>query len=371
MNTAAYRLSPLALAGGILIAACTADLDLGDRPTDDPTSGEDAAASHPTGGEGAGGPSSRDGGVVGQDASTPPSSGRDGGGNDAAGGPDGSTPNSTLAFSSANPFRYAIYPAAVWGADPNNVWAVAEVPSPTIFRFDGTKWTNFQAAGKSLNAVHGTSTLDAWTVGDDGYVRRWNGSAWLTPTPAPGVAYDLNAVFAVGANDVYVVGDSNVLHFNGATWSQLTVPAFSSGASIWATAPNDVWIGAFTTILHYDGVAWSVSASNLGTTVNAIWGSGPSDVWAVGNFGFVSHWDGAKWTTHPTGSPIGFVGVMGSAAGTVYALGSSGELATFHNGALSMKKIGSSTDQFESLWVSGDGAAAWAVGFGTIFRGRP
>jgi hypothetical protein len=52
---------------------------------------------------------------------------------------------------------------------------------------------------------------------------------------------------------------------------------------IWGSGANDVWaVGAQNNIVHYDGAAWTNVVSGANGSLSAIWGSGPNDVWAGG-----------------------------------------------------------------------------------------
>ncbi len=52
---------------------------------------------------------------------------------------------------------------------------------------------------------------------------------------------------------------------------------------------SDVWAVGFSGILHWDGSAWSQAASGTSLTFQSVWGSGAGDVWAVGRSGAILH----------------------------------------------------------------------------------
>lgn len=165
-----------------------------------------------------------------------------------------------------------------------------------------------------------------------------------TPNPNP-VADTLNAVAAIGPNNVWAVGyrGSNfptngtttlIEHFDGTAWS--VVPSPNPGHqtancpagetanvlnAVAGTSANDVWaVGYFFNcatqielqplILHWDGSRWKVSQASILSTrgnnaLNGVVALSPTDVWAVGyqvnptNSGvltLVEHWDGTKWS---------------------------------------------------------------------------
>jgi hypothetical protein len=119
-----------------------------------------------------------------------------------------------------------------------------------------------------------------------------------------------------GNDDVWAVGGSGVLHFDGTSWSKV---AGISGASaikaiakndVWAVVSSDDWGWGSDKVAHFNGSTWTVStvkAPGLLTlfTVDA---SGPNDVWfgnqtipkemrPIGNPPSLAHWDGRTFTT--------------------------------------------------------------------------
>jgi hypothetical protein len=120
----------------------------------------------------------------------------------------------------------------------------------------------------------------------------------------------LNGVVAVGANDVWAVGDTLdgatlVEHWDGTAWSVVPSPTVLTQdvlAGITAVSPTDVWAvgqavdtGGTTPVtrtvtLHWDGASWSVVNSPNGPTggtalfaTSAVPATGR--VWAVGATG--------------------------------------------------------------------------------------
>jgi hypothetical protein len=63
--------------------------------------------------------------------------------------------------------NFIVAAQSVWGATPDDVWAVGELG--TIDHWDGTRWTQILAGPfpyyPTLNKVHGSSADDVWAVG--------------------------------------------------------------------------------------------------------------------------------------------------------------------------------------------------------------
>ncbi len=104
-----------------------------------------------------------------------------------------------------------------------------------------------------------------------------------------GTAIDLEAIWGSGPDDIWAVGDSTMLHWNGSAWSSVATP-LNDGTShhwnaVWGSGANDVWaVGGYQgIILHWNGGAWStVEESGTPGSIESVWGTGPNDVWAVG-----------------------------------------------------------------------------------------
>jgi hypothetical protein len=116
---------------------------------------------------------------------------------------------------------------------------------------------------------------------------------------------------------------SNLLHWDGSTWSQVTDPSFSASSrtnlsGVSASSPSDAWvvgstgtpnhtISTFTS--HWDGHSWTTVASpNPAGSLNdltKVVSVSPSDAWAMGytsdspggsSHDMVLHWDGQRWS---------------------------------------------------------------------------
>jgi hypothetical protein len=53
-----------------------------------------------------------------------------------------------------------------------------------------------------------------------------------------------------------------------------------------------------TTILHFDGASWTEMDSGTIASLHSVWGSSPNDVFAVGHWGTTLHYDGEISATH-------------------------------------------------------------------------
>src|SRR5438445_6990310 len=125
-----------------------------------------------------------------------------------------------------------------------------------------------------------------------------------------------SAATGTSASDVWVVGDAGpILHYNGTSWSSVSIGTMHTLRSVWGTSASDVWaVGYFYngvsysgSIFHYNGTSWSRIMGTISIpALNSIWGTSASDVWAVGdgtNYSApfpILHYDGATWSNAPS-----------------------------------------------------------------------
>ena len=175
--------------------------------------------------------------------------------------------------------------------------------------------------------VWSTAANSAWSVGEFGFIYRWNGAGWTrqtTPTTAT-----LTTVWAASESDAFAGGDNGVvLRWNGTSWSTMTFPSAASILSMWGTSNSNVY--AATTsgeVVRYNGTAWTLVA----TTPNALWavfGASPSDVYASGESGTVLRFNGTTWSPLAAPSTATLAGVWMSGSDNVLAFGADASGAT-------------------------------------------
>ncbi|MEZ4771327.1 MAG: hypothetical protein R2844_23275 [Caldilineales bacterium] len=105
--------------------------------------------------------------------------------------------------------------------------------------------------------------------------------------------------------------NGTILHWDGASWSQVTSPTAKGLDALAMVSAADGWaMGSETTMLHWNGVDWGVisEAADLPATTFLT----ASDGWAVGSGGSIQHWDGSAWSpvASPTSDYIGSVDMI-------------------------------------------------------------
>jgi hypothetical protein len=159
---------------------------------------------------------------------------------------------------------------------------------------------------EAVTVARASSPSNVWVFaepfGQGARALHWNGTSWtrtsvarLLPAGKGTGAYNLAGVYAVSADNVYAIADS------------------------------DPELGASSYILHWNGRVWSKVAYTGGDTEypGAITGDGRGGIWLVAGFGepatssAVLHYSDGKLTTSiPVGSGNTFVAGLSQIAGT-------------------------------------------------------
>ncbi len=147
----------------------------------------------------------------------------------------------------------------VWGASPDDVWAVGGSPgsfgpNDVLLHYDGTQWTSQavpQVLGAAYFKVWGSAKDDVFVVGQGGVILHYDGSKWTRQTSP--VTVTLLTVAGRSATDVYAVGGppAALLHYDGTAWTSVTLPESASGlAGVSATGDGTVFV------VGLGGVKW-------------------------------------------------------------------------------------------------------------------
>lgn len=151
----------------------------------------------------------------------------------------------------------------------------------------------------------------------------------------------LSDVWGTAADNVFALGSSLILHFDGTTWSQMTVNPTSFGTpplfnAIWGNSETDVFaVGSYDAwpngykgcVYHYDGVAWSEITIGL-PELRSVWGTSSTDIYVGGYNGTLMHFDGSNWVAI-SGFTDDFFGIWGFSGNDVFACGYWGDVLHF------------------------------------------
>jgi hypothetical protein len=256
-----------------------------------------------------------------------------------------------------------VVPGGVWGTAANDVFVVGgDVNHDTgALHYDGEGWSKMGGLGlgspggpeqypiwASFSSVWSTSKADAFAVGSTYSAGRsrplaahFDGTSWSRMT-LPGDDYVLADVFGLSSDNVYAVGTTThgprsvgvIVHYDGFQWTWAAddnYPWQFSFSGIWANSPNDVFAVGHVAdfdgsvffggaVFHYDGSSWSIMAILPTRTLLDVWGTSGSDVFAVG-YDAILHYDGKAWIKV---ADQGGHAVWGSSPTDVFVVGSGG-----------------------------------------------
>ena len=256
--------------------------------------------------------------------------------------------------------------SAFWGSSGNDVWAVGY---QGMLHWNGTEWQDRTPSGAHGAGVWGTSASDVWAVGYDDAIRHWDGASWTSFATGLPVGTYLYAVWGSAANDVWAGGKGGVtLHWDGATWSPF--PSGTTRADLgggWAASETDAWVvGEGGVVLHSAGDGtWSPVASPVTAYLTSVHGASANDVWAVGATGTILHWNGATWSSVESGSDKHLYDVRALGASDVWAVGEEGTILHYDGASWAATTSGATTE-LTSVW--GAGGQVWAAGVDALLR---
>lgn len=282
-------------------------------------------------------------------------------------------------------------------------WAVG--PYATIFRFDGTIWSNpYGATPIEVRTIAGRGPSDVWVLEQSGSLRRFDGTAWNYTAPTP--AFIPGWIESGGTTLAATDQQSEIATFDGTTWT--TLPALDLGTcertpfaepgriiDLHVTPDGTVAVlanvltdngetcqtrgrvftftdGAWTLVdsgfpgndvveltgptdamfmVTYEGSVFSVGSEvSGGTSVspNAAWGDA-SQSWIVGTG--AARLDEGDWVNEESLGGYWFLDVFGLSTGDVYFAGENGVLVHATGASTQVLPVPSSTD-FRTVWAS-------------------
>ncbi len=285
----------------------------------------------------------------------------------------------------------------VWGAAADDVYAVG---GNAIYHYNGSAWSPMALAGLTdvgFSGVWGSGPTDVYAVGFDrveaGVILHSTGGAFTVLRK--GLPFAPSKIDGKSTSDVWVIGASTILHYNGTSWSELgsqtavtTVAALGNGRAIvgsynksmvqytdgiqlipipttiqaraaWASGPEDVFLGGTAPVRRLRGAAWSPvytvapydNTFTLAPFFSAVDGTAPNDIFAVGVAGLILHYDGARWTTVPSGTSNTLYSIFTLSASNSYAVGAGGAIVHFDGSQWSQVASGTIETLFD-VWAS-------------------
>jgi hypothetical protein len=225
------------------------------------------------------------------------------------------------------------------------------LPVALAYRWTGQAWAALPVPASvnpwALAHVKTFAAGDAWALGQGAgggaipAVSHWDGTAW-TSVPAPALTdlplLTMNAIAGSSGHDVWAVGlaetggyrhkvrHSVAMHYDGTSWSAITVPDTSGLLDLAVTSPTDAWALGFNgAVLHWNGTTWALTGQQF-NGAKVIAAAAANDVWVAGAWTgtawAVAHFTGTAWSTTVTPAGIDtFTGASALPGGKVWFAG--------------------------------------------------
>jgi hypothetical protein len=170
------------------------------------------------------------------------------------------------------------------------------------FRYFGGEWTNLNKEAITIEpaySIWGTSARDLWAVGRS-MILHYDGTTWSWESSAnqremAGVWASKEEVIAVGSSGTIMRSDRE-------TWEVMPTPTTNHLTTVWGCEGGAFAAGWEGTILRYDGSSWKIEESPVSWTILDLFGFSMHDVYAVGTNPFeVCHFNGREWIPQDTG----------------------------------------------------------------------
>lgn len=217
--------------------------------------------------------------------------------------PDGGTPAARITLTSltgpAVAVSYRQKYRAIRFVAPGQALVIRDTtPLGELERFDGRDFTPVPVTTRELYAIASTSPNDVWAFGSN-VASHYDGVKWTTSVfdePAGPIAAWANA-----PDDVWAIGgQGQVYHRQGGPgWTKRHIPGGERTVGIWSSGPRDTWVVGPQALFHWDGATWTrMTVPGMPVypyDLRYVWGSAPGVMWAATNFGIVFRWDGQAW----------------------------------------------------------------------------
>ena len=271
-------------------------------------------------------------------------------------------------------------PAALlsaWGSSATDVWVVGGDPrdgtGPIALHYDGASWTKLDTGLRSVDLwwVTGIPGGPIFMSGSNGTIVRYqNGVFEKQVTPGNFIVFGM---WGAAPDDVWAVGGSFggngfVWRYDGTAWKTVTdVPAdITSQGTCWKVngrAAGDVWISATSgTTLHWNGTALERVDVPVDGSLLSVAGNSQRFTTVGGAFtGVIYENDGSGWkSVLPSGGPT-LTGVAVS-EDQAYAVGQFGTvLSRDDDGGWAVDKPRVTDQNLHAAWIDPSGGV-WAVG---------
>jgi len=181
----------------------------------------------------------------------------------------------------------------IWGSSPDDLWAVGGASGGAngafAWRLQGDAWVvapgmpGDLAASEAIWKIYGRSANDAWMVGTNGKVVRWDGST-LTESKIAGESLftahaDSDGFVAVGG-----FGTGKILENDGTSWRDTSPSGAPSFSGVFLSPHGDYVVGQEGAVYTRSGAQWTEvdTGFSFDESFHSVWVDPSGGVWAVG-----------------------------------------------------------------------------------------
>jgi hypothetical protein len=196
----------------------------------------------------------------------------------------------------------------------SNVWVYGGAGFTSglgTWHYDGNTWTQQTDSSAGIDFASAVSPTDIWAVGTDGTAPEnalvnYNGTAWQPVTSSALTGLSFGHILAISATNVWVAaaspaGTANtfLMHFDGSSWSQVTLPLTINISELASDGQGGIWV----TGQDSSGNTWVADMSASGTWSSTQIASSGTTVLSLANVpGTTAMWAAGWVETTPNGS---------------------------------------------------------------------
>lgn len=167
--------------------------------------------------------------------------------------------------------------------------------------FEGTVWTTLTLPWSSDGGDAGGFTVTAdgtvWVGQGDTLLWSYNGTSW-TPHPDAAPEGQAGLVSAAPDGSLWAGTESELLHFDGESWTSLGLPSGMPPSSPEFAPDGTIWLNVLDGLLEYDGDTWTHHLA--GTSIEGITFGLDGTVWVASTDRGAYSFNGNSWTRYTT-----------------------------------------------------------------------
>jgi len=283
--------------------------------------------------------------------------------------------------------EHAAFLEDIHGSSSTNAFAVGEASQ--VFHWNGSDWRLTDAyPGQNVNwwSVWCDSSTDVWVGGAGGEIRCFDGKDWTSNNPGGAGSYEIRGIWGDGAGNFVVVGGlpgtgsgdhggwANT--WNGSAWGGTPVTDGNNDFNdvFGATTSDMMIVGDDSTFVHWNGTAWSASTIS-GTSLDlfGVWGFDDGTntyYWVVAGDWSRTVNTAEIWTTSFTSgtSPSSWTQIGSLPYTNIDLQGIHGSVSATTGNLLSIFVTGKyATQNYGTVWESTDGTSFTQVTTGNNY----